>query len=80
MYLIFQVFDVRIDVSVLNYDGNLISCCSVAALAALAHFKTPAVTVENSEIIIHPIREKDPLPLSLHHFPILVSFAVFCDG
>ncbi|CAH1403034.1 unnamed protein product [Nezara viridula] len=75
-----QVFDIRVDVTVLNYDGNLLTCCSVATLAALAHFKTPAVTVEDSEIIIHPIREKAPVPLSLHHFPILVSFAVFCDG
>lgn len=75
-----QVFDIRVDVNVLNYDGNLLTCCSVATLAALGHFRLPAVTIEESEVIVHSLKEKPPTPLSLHHFPILVSFAVFCDG
>ena len=29
----------RADVHVLNHDGNLIDGCSIAAIAALAHFR-----------------------------------------
>ncbi|BET01156.1 3' exoribonuclease family, domain 1 [Nesidiocoris tenuis] len=75
-----QAWEIRVDVSVLNYDGNLVTCCSLAALAALAHFKTPHVTIENSEIRIDSIKEHEPEPLSLHHYPILVAFAIFGEN
>ncbi|KAF6212474.1 hypothetical protein GE061_012997 [Apolygus lucorum] len=75
-----QAWEIRVDVSVLNYDGNLFTCCSLAALAALAHFRTPHVTIENSEIRVESIKEHEPEPLSLHHYPILVAFAIFGEG
>ncbi|XP_014251226.1 exosome complex component RRP45-like [Cimex lectularius] len=75
-----QAWEIRVDVTVLNYDGNIHTCCSVATLAALAHFRTPRVTVEDSVVIVHSLREHEPLPLSLHHFPVLMSFAVFKKG
>ena len=34
-----QVWEIRVDLHVLNHDGNIIDCASVAAIAALAHFK-----------------------------------------
>jgi len=75
-----QVWELRVDINVLNADGNLATCCSLAALAALAHFKTPQITVQESEIIVHPVKEREPLPLSLHHFPLLITFILFSEG
>jgi exosome complex RNA-binding protein Rrp42 (RNase PH superfamily) len=37
--LFFQVWTIRVDTHVLNYDGNLVDCCSASAIAALAHFR-----------------------------------------
>lgn len=75
-----QVWNVRVDLVVLNYDGNLIGCCSVAALASLSHFRRPDVTTNGEEVIIHSPAEKDPIPISLHHHPVAIAFAIFNKG
>ncbi|XP_052793294.1 exosome complex component RRP45-like isoform X3 [Mya arenaria] len=75
-----KVWELRADVHVLNHDGNLVDACSIAAIAALAHFRRPDVTVSGDEITIHPASERDPVPLSVHHMPICVSFAFFEQG
>ena len=72
-----QVWNIRVDVVVINHDGNLIDCACIAALAALSHFHRPDVTSTGDGIIVHPFSEKDPLPLTLYHHPICVSFATF---
>ncbi len=64
----------------MNYEGNLAGCCSIAALAALAHFKHPDVTSTGEKVIIHPSSEKDPIPINLHHYPVIISFALFNNG
>nr|XP_022322311.1 exosome complex component RRP45-like isoform X5 [Crassostrea virginica] len=75
-----KVWQIRVDVNVMNHDGNIIDCCSVAAIAALAHFRRPDVTVDGSEVIVHPSDEKDPIPLSVHHMPICVTFSFYEQG
>lgn len=75
-----KVWQIRVDVHVLNHDGNLIDCSSIAAISALAHFRRPDVTVDGNEVKIHPVEEKDPLPLSVHHMPICVTFAFYEQG
>lgn len=75
-----KVWEIRVDVHALNHDGNLIDACSIAAIAALAHFRRPDVTVSGEEITIHSPEERDPVPLSVHHMPICVSFAFFDQG
>ncbi|KAH3830630.1 exosome complex component RRP45-like [Dreissena polymorpha] len=75
-----KVWEIRVDVHVLNHDGNLVDACSIAAIAALAHFRRPDVTVSGEEITIHPASERDLVPLSVHHMPICVSFAFFEQG
>lgn len=75
-----KVWEVRVDVHVLNHDGNLVDACSIAAIAGLAHFRRPDITVSGDEITIHPASERDPVPLSVHHMPICVSFAFFEQG
>lgn len=75
-----RVWNIRVDINVLNHDGNVIDCASVACLAALAHFKRPDVTLSGTNVLVHTFSEKDPIPLVLHHHPVCVSFALFNDG
>lgn len=55
-------------------------CASVAALAALAHFKRPDVTTSGDEIKVHTHAERDPIPIVLHHYPVCVSYAIYENG
>lgn len=75
-----KVWALRVDVNVLNHEGNLVDAASVAALTALSHFRCPDVTITGEETIIHDASERDPIPLSLHHYPVCVSYAVFNSG
>ncbi|XP_014674716.1 PREDICTED: exosome complex component RRP45-like isoform X2 [Priapulus caudatus] len=75
-----KVWQIRVDVHVLNHDGNLIDCSSIAAIAALSHFRRPDVTVSGEEVTIHPLDEKDAVPLSVNHIPLSVTFAFFDQG
>ncbi|XP_015126288.1 exosome complex component RRP45 [Diachasma alloeum] len=75
-----KVWNLRVDINVINHDGNLVDCASIAALAALLHFHRPDVTSTGDEIIIHSFAEKDPLPVTLFHQPVCVSFTTFENG
>lgn len=72
-----KVWQLRVDVSVLNDAGNVCDCASLGVLAALHHFRRPDVTSHGDSITIHTERERDAIPLVLHHFPVCVSFAIF---
>ncbi|XP_039289513.1 exosome complex component rrp45 isoform X2 [Nilaparvata lugens] len=75
-----KVWNVRVDMVVLNHEGNLVGCCSVAALSALAHFRRPDVTVDGHTVIVHDPAERELVPLSLHHYPVAIEYAIFEDG
>lgn len=75
-----KVWNLKVHVNIINHDGNLVDCASIATLAALSHFHRPDVTLTGDEIIIHPFSEKDPLPLTLYHHPVCVSFITFESG
>ncbi|XP_063979822.1 exosome complex component RRP45 [Diachasmimorpha longicaudata] len=75
-----KVWNLRVDINVINHDGNLVDCASIATLAALLHFHRPDVTSTGDEVIIHSFAEKDPLPVTLFHQPICVSFTTFENG
>ncbi|XP_035780821.1 exosome complex component RRP45-like [Anopheles albimanus] len=75
-----KVWNLRIDVNVLNHEGNVIDCCSIAALTALAHFKRPDITVDGENVIVHTLEEKEPIKVTLFHYPICVSYAIFNKG
>lgn len=72
-----KVWTVRLDLHVLNHEGSLADCCSVAGLAALAHFRRPDVTLQGDLVTVHPINERDPVPLAVHHHPVATTFAMF---
>jgi len=65
---------------VLNHDGNLIDASTLAALGALCHFRRPDVTLDGREVIIHPCDERDPVPLTILHHPLSLTFALFNQG
>ncbi|XP_065076962.1 uncharacterized protein Rrp45 [Ochlerotatus camptorhynchus] len=75
-----KVWNLRVDINVLNHEGNVIDCASMAALTALAHFKRPDVSLNGEEVIIHTMYERDPIPIGINHFPICVSYGIFNKG
>ena len=71
-----KVWSVRVDVTVLNDEGNVIDAAMWAATAALQHFRRPELTIRNDEVIVHPPNERAPVPLSLHHIPVSITSAL----
>ena len=45
-----KAWGIRLDVRVLNHEGNVIDCASIASLAALCHFRRPDVTLEGDQV------------------------------
>ena len=104
------MWQIRVDVHMLNNDGNLMDAASIAAITALSHFRRPDVGIQGEEVtvvsrhqppwtcayisfLLHDVlvvilclspqyspEERDPIPLSIYHMPISVSFAFFQQG
>ncbi|KAI8049592.1 ribosomal protein S5 domain 2-type protein [Syncephalis plumigaleata] len=75
-----KVWSIRVDIHVLDHYGNLIDCATMAAMAALLHFRRPDVTIVGEDVTVHSLEERNPVPLSLHHIPVCVSFGFFEQG
>ncbi|KAJ3298959.1 Exosome complex component RRP45 [Rhizoclosmatium sp. JEL0117] len=75
-----KVWSIRIDIHVLDHEGNILDCACIAAIAALLHFRRPDITVEGDNVIIHDMDERNPIPLSIHHIPICITFGFFDNG
>uniref|UniRef100_A0A4W4EWS9 Exosome complex component RRP45 n=1 Tax=Electrophorus electricus TaxID=8005 RepID=A0A4W4EWS9_ELEEL len=75
-----KVWQIRVDVHVLNHDGNLMDAASIAAISALCHFKRPDVAIQGRDVTVFGPAERDPVPLSIYHMPVCVSFAFFQQG
>eukprot|EP00439_Symbiodinium_sp_Y106_P002032 s4920_g1.t1 len=58
-------------------DGNLNDVCAIAALCALLHFRKADVEVQGDKARSFAKEERAPVPLSVHHLPVPVSFALF---
>lgn len=71
------VWSIRLDLHFLNDEGNMLDCASIAAIAALQNFHRPDVSLVGEEITIHSLQERVPIPLTLHHTPICLTFAFF---
>lgn len=71
------VWNIQVDVSVLDHDGNLHDACSLAAMAALQHYRQPAVDASGSGMPrLRDPDEAEPSPLPLHHVPWSVTFVL----
>ncbi|XP_018556506.1 exosome complex component RRP45 [Lates calcarifer] len=75
-----KVWQIRVDVHMLNHDGNLMDAASIAAITALCHFRRPDVAIQGDEVTVFSPEERDPIPLSIYHMPISVSFSFFQQG
>jgi exosome complex component RRP45 len=75
-----KCFSLRADIHILDHDGNLIDASCVALIAALQHFRRPDVSVEGEDVTIYDIREREPIPLSMLHHPLCVSFSYYDGG
>ncbi|EDV24114.1 uncharacterized protein TRIADDRAFT_14906, partial [Trichoplax adhaerens] len=72
-----KVWFIRVAIHVLDDVGNILDCASIAAIASLAHFRRPQVTVVGEDVTIHNRNEKDYIPLNIHHMPLCITFAFF---
>ncbi|KAF4663637.1 Exosome complex component RRP45 [Perkinsus olseni] len=72
------VWELRLDVHVLCDCGNVGDSAAIASIVALRHYRQAEVSVENGDIIYSP--HLDPVPLSVHHMPIPVTFAAIPSG
>uniref|UniRef100_A0A8D0CED5 Exosome complex component RRP45 n=1 Tax=Scleropages formosus TaxID=113540 RepID=A0A8D0CED5_SCLFO len=75
-----KVWQIRVDIHVLNHDGNIMDAASIAAITALSHFRRPDVGIQGEEVTVYALEERDPIPLSVYHMPICVSFSFFQQG
>ncbi|KAG1143989.1 hypothetical protein G6F37_006553 [Rhizopus arrhizus] len=75
-----KVWQIRVDLMFLDHDGNLVDCACIAAITALLHFRRPDVTVSGEDVTIHPMDQRNPVPLSIHHIPICITFAFYNEG
>lgn len=76
-----KVWSLRVDMHVLDDNGNVLDCAHLAAISALLHFRRPEVTIgEGGRVTVHTLQDREPVPLSIHHIPVCISFAFFEDG
>ncbi|KAJ3255050.1 Exosome complex component RRP45 [Boothiomyces macroporosus] len=75
-----KVWSIKVDVRVIDHEGNLFDCCCLAAMAALLHFRRPEVTVSGKDVIIHSVDDKVPIPLSIHHIPTSTTFGIYQEN
>lgn len=76
-----SVWSIRADVRVLDHGGNITDAAALSVVAALLHFRRPQCTVGSvgsGQVTVHSDQERVPVPLSIHHIPICISFAVCC--
>ncbi|KAE8705727.1 Protein ECERIFERUM 7 [Hibiscus syriacus] len=74
------VWAIRIDLHILDNGGNLVDAANIAALAALLTYLRPECSLggeDGQEVIVHPPEIREPLPLTVHHLPIAITFGFF---
>ena len=47
-----KVWGIRLDIRILNHEGNVADCASIAGLAALAHFRRPDVSLDGNIVTV----------------------------
>ncbi|KAF2248410.1 hypothetical protein BU26DRAFT_520091 [Trematosphaeria pertusa] len=72
-----KCFALRADVHIIDHDGGLIDASCIAVMAALQHFRRPDVLVEGEKATVLSVREREPIPLSILHQPLCVTFSYF---
>jgi len=52
----------------------------IAVIAALQHFRKPDTSTEGETITVYTLEEREPVPLSLSHSPLCVTFNFYGNG
>jgi len=73
-----SVWSVRVDVTILCDDGNVMDAVAWAAIGALHVARRLEVSVSGERARLHP--ERDPVPLSLHHLAFPITAVVVADN
>ncbi|KAF8821558.1 3' exoribonuclease family, domain 1 domain-containing protein [Cardiosporidium cionae] len=72
-----KVWLIRVDLHVLNNDGNLMDTCTIAAVAGVLHFRLREVSVTGNIVTAASLEDCDPVPLCIHHVPFSITLAQF---
>lgn len=75
-----KCWSIRADVHILDADGGLVDASCVAIMAALRHFRRPDVSVNGEDVTIYTVAERTPVPLSIMHFPVCLTFSFYHGG
>ncbi|ALC44137.1 Rrp45, partial [Drosophila busckii] len=71
------VWCVRVDINVLNHDGNLYDASTIAAMTALMHFRRPEVSYIDGKLHTYSERERELMPLLFLHYPVSCTYCVY---
>lgn len=63
-----------------DHDGGMVDAACIAVVASLQHFRRPDVSVAGELVTVHTMKERVPVPLSILHVPICVTFSFFHGG
>ncbi|KAF4669867.1 Exosome complex component RRP45 [Perkinsus olseni] len=69
-----RVWSVRLDVHVLTDAGNAGDAAATASVAALMHYRRSEVTTLEGSTMVR--EELEPMPLSIHHMPLPLTFVL----
>jgi exosome complex component RRP45 len=72
-----KVWSIRADIHVLSHDGNLTDAACIGVMSALNHFRKPDTSTEGESVTIYTAAEREPVPLSLLHLPLCVTFSYY---
>lgn len=72
-----KVWHIRADVNFIDYDGGFIDATCLGVMTALQHFRKPDVLVKGSSVVLYSQDERNPVPLSILHVPICVTYSFY---
>lgn len=77
-----KVWLIRVDVNILNYDGNLVDSSIFGTMITLLNYKLPSYEiindVEQLQVIkLYNLSERPPMSLSILHIPVSVTILFF---
>ncbi len=75
-----KCWSVRADVHILDSDGGVVDAACIAIMSALRHFRRPDVSVDGENVTIYTMAERVPVPLSIMHNPLCITFSFYHGG
>jgi exosome complex component RRP45 len=57
-----------------------VDAACIGVIASLQHFRKCDTSVEGGQVIVYTPAEREPVPLSMLHFPLCVTFSFYGEG